>query len=167
MTCKEYFWEISFLNLAQQTSSKFSLIITWNLPYQHRSFSQQCERIPIKKKQQQQQQLKHFLAVSCWSQIENLIGFSPLGRDISQLVNLSRESQVTRTTSIYRGKRVIYHGKSVPCNRTYYRKSSRSLYSDHVFLLFISFYAYNTEHLPLSCTHLLLIPYSTFQRHST
>ena len=65
-------------------------------------------------KKQQQQQLKHFLVVSCWSQIENLVGFSPLGRDISQLINLSGESQVTRTTSIYRGKRVIYHGKVSP-----------------------------------------------------
>ena len=55
--------------------------------------------------QKQQQQLKHFLAVSCWSQIDTLIGFSLLGRDISQLVNLSRESPVTRTTSTYRGKK--------------------------------------------------------------
>ena len=100
---------------------------------------------------------KHFLAVSCWSQIENLIGFSPLGIDISQLVNLSRESQVTRTTS-------ISGGKSVPCNRIHYWMSSRSLFSDDVFLLFISFYTCNTERSPLSCTHLLLIHYSTFQQ---
>ena len=37
---------------------------------------------------------------------------------IIAMVSLSRESQVTLTTPIYRGKRIIYNGKSVPCNRT-------------------------------------------------
>ena len=54
---KIYFWEISFLNLAQQTSSKFYLEISpllssqseiWHV-MQHRSFSQQRERNPLKK----------------------------------------------------------------------------------------------------------------------
>ena len=35
------------------------------------------------------------------------------------MVNLSRDSAVTRTTPISHGKRVIYHGKlNVPCKRT-------------------------------------------------
>lgn len=34
------------------------------------------------------------------------------------LGNLPQESRVTRTDTISRVKRVIYHGQSVPCNRT-------------------------------------------------
>ena len=33
-------------------------------------------------------------------------------------------SPVTRTAGIFHGKRVISHGKSVPCNRTYYMAES-------------------------------------------
>ena len=44
--------------------------------------------------------------------MKNLIAFSPLGMDISRR-NLSRETPVTCTTPIFRGKRVIYHGKGV------------------------------------------------------
>ena len=36
---------------------------------------------------------------------------------IFPMVHLSWESPVKRTTPTYRGKRVIYHGKSVQCNR--------------------------------------------------
>ena len=45
------------------------------------------------------------------------------------MVNLSREIPVTRNTPFYSSKRVIYHGKSIPCNRmTYYEKSYYSRY---------------------------------------
>ena len=37
------------------------------------------------------------------------------------MVTLSRDNPVTRTTPISRCKRVIYHGKSVPCNCTFCR----------------------------------------------
>ena len=37
------------------------------------------------------------------------------------MVNVSRNSPVTRTTPISRGKRVIYHGKSVPVTEKAYR----------------------------------------------
>ena len=39
---------------------------------------------------------------------------------IFPLLNLSQESPVTHTTPISRGKRVIYHGKSVLYKRSYY-----------------------------------------------
>ena len=45
--------------------------------------------------------------------MKNLIAFSPLVMDISHR-NLSRETPVTCTTRIFRGKRVIYHSKGVP-----------------------------------------------------
>ena len=34
--------------------------------------------------------------------------------------NLPREASVTLLNTVSRGKRAIYHGKSSPCNRTYY-----------------------------------------------
>ena len=38
--------------------------------------------------------------------------------DISYGKLISGKLPITRTTPIYRDKRVVYHGKSVPCNRT-------------------------------------------------
>ena len=75
------------------------------------------------------------MAVSCWCQMKKPDWLFCLGyRKTLAIyhvkchvsfyfltVTLSRESPVTRTTSISCSKRVIYHGKSVPCNRTLYR----------------------------------------------
>ena len=50
----------------------------------------------------------------------NVMGYFSLLFDIIfPMVNLSRGSPVTHTTPIFRRKRVIYHGKSVPRNCTY------------------------------------------------
>ena len=55
----------------------------------------------------------HFLAVSRWSKMKNLIAFSPLGMDISRGKFISWKSGHTHHAN-FPGKRVIYHGKSVP-----------------------------------------------------
>ena len=51
--------------------------------------------------------------------------------------NLPREASVTLLNTLSRGKKAIYHGKSAPCNRTYYAaqdvpccKNSRSAAQD-------------------------------------
>ena len=101
------------------------------MPYQHWSFSQQCERIPLKNKTKQKKTKQNKIGGFMLKSNEKPHWlFLPRVWIFPSLVNLSRESPVTRTTP-------IYHGKSVPYNRTYYWMSSRSLYSVHVFLFFI------------------------------
>lgn len=145
---KTYLWEISFLNLAQQTSSIFPHLNV-KTAISTSILLLTVRKNPVKKKNNNNNIFWRFHVEVKW---KTSLASLPWAWIFPSMVNLSHESPVTRTTPISRCKRVIYHGKSVPCNRTYYWMSSRSLYSDDVFLLFISFYTYNTEHPGLSCT---------------
>ena len=53
------------------------------------------------------------------------VSFFDVNMDIS-MVNLSRESPVTSTTSVSCSKRVIYHSKKVRCNCTYWQSCKSS-----------------------------------------
>ena len=76
--------------------------------------------------------------------------------------------QITRTTPISRSKRVInLPRQKCPCNRTYYWRiclHAHFILTIYAFLLFISFYTCNTEHLRLFCKFVVdtLLNFPTF-----
>ena len=107
-------------------SSKFSLILTWNLPYRHRSFSQQCERIRLKNH-------THHANFPQWK------GHKFTTVKVSLQPHLLLKEMPSRS---------LYH----------------FILTIYAFLLFISFYIYNNEHLRLSCKFVVdtLLNFPTF-----